>query len=119
GGRLIGEACHAIDLATYLIGSPPCRVYAEAAYPRSRKVTDDNVLLTMRHEDGSVSVVHYAADGNRSAGKERVEMFGGGVFAAIDDFRKVEIFPAQGKPIVKKWLSQKKGYSEEVRTFHQ
>lgn len=119
GGRLIGEACHAIDLATYLIGSPPCRVYAEAAYPRSRKVTDDNVLLTMRHEDGSVSVVHYAADGNRSAGKERVEMFGGGVFAAIDDFRKVEIFPAQGKPIVKKWLSQQKGYSEEVRAFYQ
>lgn len=117
GGRIIGEACHAIDLATYLIGSPPEKVYAEAAYPCSRKVTDDSVLLTMRHEDGSVSSIHYTADGNRTAGKERVEMYGGQTTAWIDDFRKLWIYPPGKKPVVRKLFSQQKGYAEEVDAF--
>src|SRR5690606_14696154 len=56
GGRIIGEACHGIDLATFLTGSLPVRVYAESiGGPQAPQVTRDQSFITLRHENGSVS----------------------------------------------------------------
>src|SRR5205807_1600738 len=55
GGRIIGEACHAIDLATYLTGSPPIRVFAESIGGlQAPVVTDDQCFITLRHANGSI-----------------------------------------------------------------
>lgn len=119
GGRIVGEACHAVDLATYLIGSRPVSVYAEPAAPRGRAIaTGDDAVLTLRHEDGSVSTIVYASGGERSAGKERVEIFGGGRCGFLDDFRSVQTHRERGRPTRKKWWSQQKGYAEEIAAFH-
>ncbi|MBI1374435.1 MAG: zinc-binding dehydrogenase [Phycisphaera sp.] len=90
GGRIIGEACHAIDLATHLVGAPPVRVYAESVGgPNAPTVTDDQCFITLRHANGSVSNIAYLAGGDRAFGKERVEVIGGGRVAVIDDFKSV------------------------------
>src|SRR5262249_52750598 len=65
GGRIIGEACHAIDLATFLVGTPPVRVFAESiGGPQAPPVTDDQCFITLRHENGAISNIAYMAGGD-------------------------------------------------------
>ncbi|HUG36978.1 MAG TPA: bi-domain-containing oxidoreductase [Candidatus Limnocylindrales bacterium] len=117
GGRIIGEACHAIDLVTYLVGSPPVRVYAESiGGPAAPAVTDDQCFITLRHADGSVSSIAYLAGGDRAFSKERVEVFGGGRVAVIEDFREV-ITAAGGRTKRHRALQQDKGHRSEIRRF--
>ncbi|MEM9697090.1 MAG: Gfo/Idh/MocA family oxidoreductase, partial [Myxococcota bacterium] len=115
GGRIIGEACHAIDLAAYLTGSPPVRVFAESVGgPDRPDVSDDQSFITLRHQNGSVSSIAYLAGGDRALPKERVEVFGGGRAAIIDDFRKVTLANS-GK--VKTVKTSGKGHKQEVAAF--
>ncbi|MEW5873779.1 MAG: bi-domain-containing oxidoreductase [Candidatus Zixiibacteriota bacterium] len=84
GGRIKGEICHFIDTAQYLIGSWPCAVRAEQLGKRD----SDGVLITLRFTDGSTATIIYVTDHNRRTPKESLEIFGGGVSAAIDDYRR-------------------------------
>jgi predicted dehydrogenase len=93
GGRIVGEACHAIDICAALAASPPVRVFAESvAQSGGLETSDDNVFITMRHQNGSVSSVSYQAAGDRSTPPERVEVFGGGRSAVIDNWAMVELY---------------------------
>ncbi|HEX2254226.1 MAG TPA: bi-domain-containing oxidoreductase [Thermoanaerobaculia bacterium] len=117
GGRIVGEACHAIDLVTYLVGSPPVRVFAESiGGPAAPAITDDQCFITLRHADGSVSSIGYLAGGDRAFPKERVEVFGGGRVAVIDDFREV-VTVAGGRTRRQRSLQQDKGHRGEVERF--
>jgi predicted dehydrogenase len=116
GGRLIGEACHAIDLATYLVGAPVARVFAESiGGPNAPAVTDDQCFITLRHANGSVSNVAYLSGGDRDFPKERIEVLGGERLAVIDDFREV-ILSQNGKQTVHK-SAQDKGHNAEIAAF--
>jgi predicted dehydrogenase len=119
GGRIIGEACHGIDLATYLAGSPPLRVYAESVGSRgdtTQAITDDQCFITLRHASGSVSNIAYLAGGDKALPKERVEVFGGGHVGVIDDFRTVTT-TARGKSKTTKLGAQDKGHRAEIEAF--
>ena len=117
GGRIIGEACHAIDLATFLTGSLPVRVFAESVGgPHAPTVTDDQCFLTLRHANGSVSSIAYLAGGDKGFAKERVEVLGGGRLAVIDDFRQV-VTSVGGKTKKVRIWQQNKGHREEVAAF--
>lgn len=117
GGRIIGEACHAIDLATYLVGSLPVRVFAESiGGSSSPEITDDQCFITIRHANGSISSIAYLAGGDKAFPKERVEVIGGGRIAVIEDFREV-ITCADGKIKRTRLQKQDKGYRAEVETF--
>jgi predicted dehydrogenase len=116
GGRIIGEACHAIDLATYLTGSPVSRVFAESiGGPEAPFVTDDQCFITLRHANGSISSIAYLAGGDKDFSKERVEVLGGGRIAVIDDFREV-VLSHGGKRLIEKY-TQDKGHNAEVAAF--
>jgi predicted dehydrogenase/threonine dehydrogenase-like Zn-dependent dehydrogenase len=116
GGRIIGEACHGIDLATFLCGSPVVRVYAESvASPHAGQITDDQCFITLRHANGSISSVAYLAGGDKAFPKERVEVFGGGRVAVIDDFKSVTLY-CDGKSKTTKG-AQRKGHDEEIAAF--
>ena len=79
GGRIIGEAVHAIDTCTAIVDSPPVRVYAESTgMVGGLRITDDRVAITMRHHDGALSSLFYQAGNDRGGPKERIEVFGGG-----------------------------------------
>ncbi|MBP62406.1 MAG: alcohol dehydrogenase [Planctomycetaceae bacterium] len=117
GGRIIGEACHAIDLATYLTGSPVTRVFAESIGGRNApQVTDDQCFITLRHDNGSVSNVAYLSGGDKACPKERVEVFGGGRSAIIDDFRIAQAWSGGKKQRLWKG-TQDKGHEAELRAF--
>ncbi len=117
GGRIVGEACHAIDLATYLTGSQVVRVFAESIGGEAAPpVTDDQCFITLRHANGSVSSVAYLAGGDKAFPKERVEVIGGGRVAVIDDFRSVTTVVG-GKTRRKRWAGQDKGHRAEVVAF--
>lgn len=117
GGRIIGEACHAIDLATYLTGSLPVRVLAESiGGPDAPNITDDQCFMILRHANGSVSSIGYLAGGDKAFPKERVEVFGGGRVAVIDDFREVQLC-SRGKINRQRSRSQDKGHGAEIRAF--
>ena len=118
GGRIVGEACHAIDLATYLTGSLPTRVFAESiGGENAPQITDDQCVITLRHANGSVSTIAYLSGGDKAFPKERVEVFGGGQVAVIDDFRTVTTC-AGGKSNTQK-LTQDKGHSGEIEALAQ
>ncbi|MFN7974901.1 MAG: bi-domain-containing oxidoreductase [Acidobacteriota bacterium] len=116
GGRIIGEACHAIDLATYLCGSHPVRVFAEAiGGPNAPPIRDDQCFITLRHASGSVSSIAYAAGGDRAFGKERVEVFGGGRVAVLDNFRQLET--AVAGRVRSAWARPTKAIASRSRAF--
>jgi predicted dehydrogenase/threonine dehydrogenase-like Zn-dependent dehydrogenase len=117
GGRIVGEACHAIDLATFLTASPVVRVFAESAGgPDAVPLSDDRCFLTLRHANGSVTSVAYLAGGDPSLAKERVEIFGGDQVVLIDDFRGVTVWSGGKKR--RAWRGrQDKGHRAEMETF--
>lgn len=117
GGRIIGEACHGIDLATFFTSSPPVRVFAESIGGRTApQITDDQCFITLRHANGSVSQIAYLAGGDRAFPKERVEVFGGGRVAIIDDFRDLAVC-SSGKLRHQRNRSQDKGHAAEIKRF--
>jgi len=111
GGRIIGEGCHFIDFITFLVGESPVSVTAHAL-PDAGKYHEDNVSMTFAFPDGSVGVVDYLANGDKSFPKERVEVFCGGQVSVLDDFvsletvrdgRKTRAKGAQDKGHVAEW----------------
>jgi predicted dehydrogenase/threonine dehydrogenase-like Zn-dependent dehydrogenase len=119
GGRIIGEACHAIDLATFLAGAPPVRVFAESVGGvTASDITDDQCAITLRHANGTLSSILYTSSGDKGFPKERVEVYGGGKVGVIEDFRKA-IGVSAGKTKVLWSGGQDKGHAEEMRVFGQ
>jgi len=89
GGRLLGEACHFIDLCTYLTGSPINKVSAQAMEDKAG--LHDTFSIQMTFNNGSLAVISYFSNGNPSIGKERLEVFNGGVTGIIDDFMELRL----------------------------
>ena len=116
GGRIIGEGCHFIDLVTFLVGEAPVSVSAHAL-PDGGKYREDNVSMTFTFPDGSIGVVDYLANGDKSFPKERVEVFCGGKIAVLDDFVSLRIV-RDGKKKDERG-AQDKGHVNEWKAFAQ
>jgi predicted dehydrogenase/threonine dehydrogenase-like Zn-dependent dehydrogenase len=114
GGRLIGEGCHFIDFARYVVDSPVAEVEARTL-PNGGRYHDDNVSVTLLFADGSLAHVIYLANGSDQLRKEYVEAHSQGVSCVIDDFRCYQAF-AGGKKIRDK-RAQDKGHTREVGIF--
>jgi len=93
GGRIVGEACHFIDLARHLVGSPIRRLQVLTAEQAGATV-DDICLLQLRFGDGSVATIQYLANGHKGYPKERVELFFDNRVLRIDDFRTMKVWGA-------------------------
>ncbi len=114
GGRIIGEACHFIDLITFLVGAAPISVTAYAL-PNIGKYRDDNVSMTFTFPDGSIGVVDYLANGDKSFPKERLEVFCEGMIAVLDDYVSLQTIK-DGKRKEEK-MAQDKGWKNEMSAF--
>jgi predicted dehydrogenase len=115
GGRIIGEGCHFVDFLSFLAGSAPVSVSARAL-PDAGKYREDNVSMTFTFADGSVGVVDYLANGDKSFAKERVEVFCGGRIAVLDDFRVLETVH-NGRRKTVKLAGQDKGHFNEMQAL--
>ena len=114
GGRIIGEGCHFVDFLAFLAGAAPLSVSA-SALPDNGKYHQDNVSMTFTFPDGSLGVVDYLSNGDKSFPKERLEVFCGGRVAVLDDFRSLELVHAGQRRLVKK--AQDKGWYGEWVAF--
>jgi predicted dehydrogenase len=93
GGRIVGEACHAIDACAALAGSPVVRVYSESVVLQGGlETSDDQVFVTLRHDNGSVSCVSYQAGGDKGAPTERFEVMGGGRTAVVEGWDRARLW---------------------------
>lgn len=114
GGRIIGEACHFIDLCTYLAGSRVTAVCMNAmgAHPDE---TTDNASLLLRYENGSNAVINYFANGSKSYAKERVEVFSQQRVLVMDNWRKLTGYGFRNFKAMSS--AQDKGHANQFRLF--
>lgn len=89
GGRIVGEACHYVDLITYLTGSKVVEVSMQAMGTDPKENTD-NASIHLKYENGSLGVINYFANGNKSYSKERVEVYYQGNNLILDNFRRLD-----------------------------
>jgi polar amino acid transport system substrate-binding protein len=112
GGRMVGEACHFIDLAIFLAGSKLKGVSAMAMNDVSH--LNDTATINLYFDNGSIANICYFSNGNKGVNKERIEVFGSGIIAQIDDFKELKV---TGKSEKKYTSAQDKGHKLEVETF--
>ena len=117
GGRIIGEACHYIDLMRFLARS---KIKSFNAVKMGEndfvEVTEDKALISLTFEDGSMGSIHYFANGGKSFPKERIEVFCDNGVLQLDNFRKLRGFGWKGFNKMNLW-SQDKGQENGVDAF--
>lgn len=117
GGRIIGEACHFIDLTQYFTDSIPTRVYAEAISRHSDAyMSEDNVIITIKLKNGSTASITYVANGDKSFPRERVEIFRDQSVCLIDNFKSMS-FTRRGKQKKMRKLNVDRGHQNQFSTF--
>lgn len=93
GGRIIGEACHHIDLMRFLAGAPVVSVMARRmGETPGVAVTEDKAVILLGFADGSFGTVNYFANGAKTFPKERIEAFCAGRTLQLDNFRKLAAY---------------------------
>jgi len=108
GGRIIGEACHFIDLMRFLAGSKIVSVQARRMGETDAvQVLEDKASITLAFEDGSFGTIFYLANGASNFPKERVEVFTAGRVLQLDNFRKLKAFGWPGFNKMNLWRQDK------------
>lgn len=95
GGRIIGEACHFIDLCSYLAGSKVVSVCMNSMGENPQENTD-NASILLRYENGTNAVINYFANGSKSYPKERIEVFSQNRVFVLDNWRKLYGYGVKG-----------------------
>ena len=106
GGRILGEACHFIDLLRHLAGSRIVNVRA-AAMGGETAIRDDKAHILLEFEDGSTGAIHYLANGHRSFPKERLEVFCDGSILQLENFRRLHGYGWRGFSRMNLWRQDK------------
>ena len=119
GGRIIGEACHFIDLMRFLAGGPIVSIQARRmGNAPGLAVTEDKASITLGFEDGSFGTILYLANGSASFPKERIEVFTAGRILQLDNFRKLKGYGWPGFSKLNLWR-QDKGQNACAKAFLQ
>ena len=112
GGRIIGEACHYIDLCSFFAGSHVTRVCANS-FGVSPEENSDNMSILLKYENGSNAVINYFSNGSKQYPKERIEVFKQEKVLVIDNWRKLNGYGL--KRFKKLKSSQDKGHLNQFR----
>lgn len=112
GGRIIGEACHFIDLCSYLADSRVVAVCMNAMGSAPRENTD-NASILLRYANGSNAVINYIANGSKAYSKERIEVHSQERTLVLDNWRTLTGFGFKGFTCQRR--KQDKGHAEQFR----
>ena len=115
GGRIIGEACHYIDLISFLTGSHVEKVIMNAM-GNSAAANTDNASILLKYKNGSSGVINYFSNGSKSYPKEKIEIYSQQKNILIDNFRSAEFF-GYSKSKMKK--TQDKGHKEQFTQWNE
>lgn len=114
GGRIIGEACHFMDLAVFLTGSL-IKTVSMSSLGDNFDASTDNAILTLKFENGAQAVVNYFSNGSKSYSKERVELYSQNKTLVIDNFREIIGYGFKGFKKMKS--KQDKGHFEQFKRY--
>lgn len=118
GGRMIGEACHIIDLMTAVIDSNIESIFVESLTPKTGKFsTDDNKSITLKYADGSVASIEYFATGSKELSKEFMEIHFDGKSIVMDDYKSLKGYGVKLDEI--KMETSQKGQYEELEALYE
>ena len=112
GGRIVGEACHLIDLCSCLAGSMVTAVCMNAMGTSPEQSTD-NASILLRYANGSTAVVNYFANGSKAYAKERIEAHSQGRSLILNNWRSLEGFGF--KKFKREKSKQDKGHAEQFK----
>jgi len=115
GGRIIGEACHFIDLMVHLAGSP-VRTVAAAMVGASEAIKEDKMSIVLGFGDGSIGTVNYFANGSKAYPKELLQVFSEGRILRLHNFRRLRGYGFRGFGKFKT-IRQDKGHAAEFTAF--
>jgi predicted dehydrogenase/threonine dehydrogenase-like Zn-dependent dehydrogenase len=107
GGRLLGEACHFVDLLRFLADSPIVSVSAIPLRDPSGPAISDTCTISLSFADGSIGTIHYFANGHKSLPKERLEVFAQGRVIRLDNFRRLDAHGWPGANSMRLWRQDK------------
>lgn len=117
GGRIIGEACHYIDLMRFLVGSEITGFTATSMGKADGvDITEDKASITLTFKDGSFGTINYLANGGKAFAKERIEVFANDGVLQLDNFRKLIGYDWKGFS-KDKLMTQDKGQSNCSKAF--
>jgi predicted dehydrogenase/threonine dehydrogenase-like Zn-dependent dehydrogenase len=117
GGRIIGEACHFIDLLRFLAQAPIIDFEAIKIGKTSvNTVCEDKASITLRFADGSHGTIHYLANGHTAFPKERLDVFCAGRVLHLDNFRHLRAYGWPRFSRLRLWR-QDKGHTACVNAF--
>ena len=114
GGRIVGEACHFIDLLSHIAGSPVVSV-ASAQMGQGVAIKEDKMSIVLSFEDGSIGTVNYFGNGNKAYPKEQLDVYSEGRILRLDNFRLLEGFGFKGFKRLKTKMD--KGHRAEFKAF--
>ena len=119
GGRMLGEACHFVDMLIFMVASSPTSVYAHRVDDNAAAVVaNDNFTATFKFENGSIGSLTYAAVGDRGHSRERLEAHMGGTTVTIADYRR-STATGNGRRRRLTTRGQDMGYERELRYFRE
>jgi predicted dehydrogenase/threonine dehydrogenase-like Zn-dependent dehydrogenase len=113
GGRILSEMCHFVDLLSFLCGSQPLSVQAQSCSVAGGQ----DVTATIEFANRSIGTIIYICSGDRTFSKERLEVFGSGCIAVLDDFRRLDLVQHGKRETFHGRLRQDKGHKAEWRAF--
>jgi predicted dehydrogenase len=116
GGRILGEVCHFIDLLVFMAGTAVIEVRTDTI-TNPGQYSADNIIVSLRFSNGSHGTITYMANGDRAYSKERLEVFGGGCVAVLDDFRSLELVHRGQRQTTRSRFRQDKGHRAELQAF--
>jgi predicted dehydrogenase len=112
GGRLVGEACHFVDLLRFLAG---CEI-SGSEISRLQSGGGDTLSIQFSFSDGSIGTIHYFANGHRSFPKEHLVVFCSGRILQLDNFKRLRGYGWPGLRKMNLW-KQDKGHTKEIELF--
>jgi predicted dehydrogenase len=112
GGRIIGEACHFIDLCSFFAGSNVVKACMNSLGTNPKDNTD-NVSILLKYENGTNATVNYFSNGSKSYSKERIEVYSQGKTFVIDNWRELRGYGVKGFSKMK--IRQDKGHKNQFR----
>lgn len=116
GGRVVGEAIHAIDLACYLFESLPQSISSSAPIDKeNNEVNENQVFINVNFANGAHASIQYFSETNQSLGKERIEVHGSGSSYIVEDFQLLRYL--EGNQDKNKVFSSGKGHKESLQIF--
>lgn len=114
GGRILGEACHFVDLISYFTGAEVDTVFM-TGFGQNPDQKTDTASIHLKYSNGSLGVINYFSNGSKAYSKERVEAYFGGKTLILDNFRKLEGFDTKGFSSMKG--NQDKGHNDMFQSI--